>query len=527
MAKFFSSGPALPAAGAVFEKFGLRTRGSWRAPGVADAYSQLPPASCFRTALEELGGLYAAFAGFLAWRADLLRTDYLGRLRYVRVTEPPVSQGEVARVIVSQLGSAGEPIARTVEAEPCWNTVSRCAYRAQYEGRAIAVQVTRDPVPDRAFEEFHRNVSLLTDENLTKASAPATLEQFRQWMRLTDSPVRERAYLEAFATMRGRTIAEYPVLIPEISTGNLLCFEWIEGEPVAPLIARGSVDAVRKLAECTLEQICTLAALDAELDPDAMVIAKSGKLALRRANRMVAIPPARAGMALKYISAVLAGNAPIAANQLVRLLAGRTGLELESSLLDELSNLELELKIHLQFPASAAVFEGNWRALAQTGVERPLFLDIMHRNLVAVGYWNAEAAASPQPGGDFIADAQWPVLSQLLRARLVEMFDRQVAQEWMIGSGLLLFEGMRQMGRLAEQARDDDVAIGVDLPERNGSTKTIHRNIRNGIVGGMMLILFLVSLRLAATSAAPWSAVGSMLAVVAAAALFWFVARME
>ena len=49
--------------------------------------------------------------------------------------------------------------------------------------------------------------------------------------------------------------------------------------------------------------------------------------------------------------------------------------------------------MNLQFPPSAAIFEGNWRALARTGAEKPLFLDIMHRNLIAVGYWNAESSA--------------------------------------------------------------------------------------------------------------------------------------
>ena len=59
-------------------------------------------------------------------------------------------------------------------------------------------------------------------------------------------------------------------------------------------------------------------------------------------------------------------------------------MALEARLLDELSNLEPELKINLQFPASAAVFEGNWRALKRTGARKPLFLDILHRNLIAV-----------------------------------------------------------------------------------------------------------------------------------------------
>src|SRR6266404_1134266 len=134
-----------------------------------------------------------------------------------------------------------------------------------------------------------------------------------------------------------------------------------------------------------------------------MALTPPGRLALRRANRMVAIPPAMPHSGLKYISAVLASNAPAAAHMLARLSDGVIH-NLESRLLDELSNLEPELKVNLQFPLSAAIFEGNWRALTRTGMEKPLFLDIMHRNVIAIGYWNAETSAPPAPATDCLAE---------------------------------------------------------------------------------------------------------------------------
>ena len=76
------------------------------------------------------------------------------------------------------------------------------------------------------------------------------------------------------------------------------------------------------------------------------------------------------------------------------------------------SNLEPELKVNLQYPPSAAILEGNWRALARTGAPRPLFLDILHRNLIAVGYWNSETSASPG------AETQGSDVLALLRAEL-------------------------------------------------------------------------------------------------------------
>ena len=73
-----------------FQKFGLRSPGVWPGGSVAPEYRPLSDAARFRDALEALGGLYASFAQFLMWRADLLRTDYLGRLRHIKVSAPPI-----------------------------------------------------------------------------------------------------------------------------------------------------------------------------------------------------------------------------------------------------------------------------------------------------------------------------------------------------------------------------------------------------------------------------------------------------
>jgi len=353
---------------------------------------------------------------FLCWRADLLRTDYLGRLRHVQVSVSPIPASDVARTLSAELGGNGDALAQGLEREPCWNTLARCAYRTQHQGRTVAVQVARDPIPAAAFDSFEAGVLLIEEEQARKALGAATLARFREWMRLSDSPARERAYLEALASIREKTLVQYPVLIPEISTERVLCLEWVEGESVASQIAQGSARAVQRASECVLEQFCTIAAVDGDFDPESMVLTPTGRLALRRANRMVAIPPPLAHAGLKYISAVLASNAPAAAHMLAKLCDGVIA-NLESRLLDELSNLEPELKVNLQFPPSAAIFEGNWRALTRTGVEKPLFRDIMHRNLIAAGYWNAETLAPPAPVAGVIAEAQWPVLDPVGRVR--------------------------------------------------------------------------------------------------------------
>ncbi len=499
-----------------------------RGASADSVYAGLSGAARFRNALEELGGLFAAFGQFLCWRADLLSTDYLGRLRQLKITVVPIPLGDVIRTISCELGSGENAVALAQGLEPrlCWNTLARCAYHAQYRGRAIAVQVARDPIPDSAFESFEAGVRLIEEEKVAAVMRPAVLASFREWMRLSDSPARERSYLAALDGVREKTLVQYPVLIPELSTEKLLCFEWVEGETFASCIAKGSPQAVARVAEAVLEQCCSIAAIDGDFDPEAMLLTASGRLVLRRANRLLAIPPALTNNCLKYVSAVLASNAPAAAQMLVKLASSMPIQSLEERLLDALSSLEPELKINGQFPPSAAIFEGNWRALKRTGVEAPLFLDILHRNLIAVGYWNAEAAAPPLPSADFIADAQWPVFGRILRTRLGEMANRETASEFFLGSGLVFFEAMRQVNRLAEGLRENDISLGVDVPNGADERKG-HQRIRWGILVGMLFVAFLACLRFAVSTQGILSAVLSTLAIATGSALFWFVSRFE
>ncbi len=521
-----------PSPESAFNRFGLRSRSFFGGRRTDAAYAELPEPARFRNALEELGGLYAAYGRFLCWRADLLRTEYLGRLRHIKVATDPIPVPEFGSLLSKELGDRGAALVSALDASPCWSTLARCAYRSQFQGRAIAVQVARDPIPDSDFESFELGLRLIEEERLREAMTSRVLAEFREWMRIPDSPARERSYLEALGLMRERTLAQYPVLIPEISTERVLCFEWVEGESVAARIANGSAEVVERVAEYVLEQFCSAAAVDADFDAESMVITPSGKLALRRANRLLAIPAPLMHSGLKYISAVLASNAPGAAQALVRLAAGSSNLTLEARLLDELSNLEPELKINLQFPASAAVFEGNWRALKRTGARKPLFLDILHRNLIAVGYWTAETAPAPATPEaiaappDPIAAAQWPVLGRILRERLGDMVSRETASDWFIGSGLLFFESIRQVNRLAEGLRESDISVGVDLQAGEDSGKTDER-IRLGVFIGMLLLVFLGSLRFAFSAAGGWSVALSIVAAAAAIALFWFLSRFD
>ncbi len=515
--------PELSVAGAdpgtVFSRVGLRSRWIWRAGHGAPPR---PQARQLVEALQELGGLYSAYAGFLRWRADLLPIDYILALRNIKDQAPPINRQEFTRILINDLGLRGEALAANLDEEPCWSTLQRCAYRSRDRGNPVIVQIARPVISEEALKEFEQGIRLVNDSHLHKATSLSALSQFREWLRLSDGVGREAACLKAIEES-APSAGEYPRLIPELCSGRLLCWPWTDGEPITALIAGGSAAVVEKLAELVLEQICVLGLSDAELDLDMLALTTSSRLVVRRANRCVAIPQPAMRACLKYISAVLKMDSPSAAHFLVQLALAQVEIDLEQSLVERLANLEPELKLNVQFPASAAIFESNWRGLASLGREHPLFLDEMHGNLVAVGYSNAAIGGSP----DCIADAHWAVMGRLLYKRLASLSSAGHLSDWLLGSGLLMAEGVRQFNRVADGLRADDLAIRVATGglDRDGAAKT-NRPVRNGIGMGMLLILFLVSMRWIVSAPPPFAAVGAGTAALAALGVLWILVRL-
>ena len=225
------------------------------------------------------------------------------------------------------------------------------------------------------------------------------------------------------------------------------------------------------------------------------------------------------------MAAVLKEDAPAAAHLLIQLACFKPKPDLETKLAERLSNLEPELKVNLRFPASATVFESNWRALAGLGIERPLFLDVMHRNLVAVGYWNSEAAALEGPPDDMIADAQWGIITSMLKKRAWEMADNRRLYEWTVGSGIMMVEALRQVNRLGKGLRDNDIGVRIALDDHPEDNASANLAVRRGILLGVLVLIFLLAMHWSPRYPAPVSTLLGIAAFLAAAAILWVLLR--
>ncbi|MFN0166941.1 MAG: hypothetical protein ACKV22_10970 [Bryobacteraceae bacterium] len=520
-----SAAPSAEMAAAVFARHGLGSPGFWGSSGIpTDENRPYGSAIGLCEALAELGGLYGAFARFLGWRADLLDGSYISQLRRVRLTVAVIPPSEVAAIMRRELGAAAEELAATLSPAPVWNTLSRTAYRATYRNQAVIVEVAHPPVAEETLREFEKGIRFLGRPELAGIVAPAVLEQFRECLRGGESLVSERSFLEVLSHYRGDTLADYPIPIPELSTPAILCWPAIEGRPVSELIEQGDSNAPVLIASAILEQFFTLSMVDADLHLDAMIVDRNNRLHVRRLNHPIAVLPGVINTAIKYTSAVLAGNAPRSAQTLIRLMMAQPPLDLEKRLMEEFSGVEPELKINMWFPASAGAFESNWRALARIVPSRPLFLDCLHRNLVAAGYWNADAIRAGAPALDAISEAMWPVVGQLLRTQTGVLLTRESAQEWAFGNGLLMFGTFREMNRLVEELRENDITVGVDASDwrrtENGEGRVIYP-----VLLWSLLAVFLVGLEWGSGVPEPWSWVWKVLAVLALPAMFWAISK--
>ncbi len=510
---------------AVFQAAGLYSKGGWRTSIPLDENGSDDPVLQLCKSLPKLGGLYAAFARFLNWRADLLDARCLSSLRDAEIEYQPVPLRDVAAIIQSELGDAGAELKECLEAPLLWSTLFRTAYLSRHLGRPVVVQVARKPIGIERFLEFDLAMLEIRHPDVAGIACRTVLSQFQQWYRNGESLSHERSFLDVLSHHSGETLAVYPVPISDLSTPALLCWNAAAGRSAKDLITRGDASVSTLIASALIEQYYSLSMVDADPEPDAMIIDRNNQLHFRRFNNPIAVPPARINDAIKYTSAVLAGNASLSAQTLIRLTIAHPPLEFESMLMDEFSGVEPELKINRWFPPSAAAFESNWRALAKIAESRPLFLDCLLRNLVATGYWNSDAVRAGARQHDAISEAQAPVVQRMVKTQFGMLMNKDAATEWAMGSGLLVFGVLKEMNRLFEEVRENDLTVGVDMPE---ATPRELRKSRwsHALLLAALLCILLTSLLLGGTAPAPWPTLLRILAVATLPAMFWAVWRL-
>ncbi len=474
--------------------------------------------------LREQGGIHLWFAEFLKWRSDLLRSGTLLGLQSLPAPSWSMSREEARVVVQAEFGDADSLLSNSLSASPCWSSGFNCAYRARADNRDVVFQFNRPAFHSAEFAALERSLARWKDEALEGRLGPEVMSQFLEWTRAGAAPSSGRRLLEAAREYSGSALTAFPEPIVRLCSDRVLGYAWLEGQPLDELLAGGHAEALQKWFETTLEQLCLFSVVDADGLVENLVVTPEGRIGLRFPPRFIAIPAVHVRRMLKYLSSVFAGNVPAGAHALLKLSGSETADDVR--MLDALASVEPDLKVNLAFPVSAGQFENQWRALAVLQPARPLFLDCLHRNLIAAGY----AASKRQVDGDPLEQAHWPVLGRLLRSRTGDLLTRESASDWLLGSGLLMVEAMQQIGRLAEDFRDDDVSLRVNLASSGSEDvgqRSADRSAALLIIGGFLLAVLVLSLRWGFALSGPLGGTAAVCGVLAAVGLFLVVSHIE
>jgi predicted unusual protein kinase regulating ubiquinone biosynthesis (AarF/ABC1/UbiB family) len=478
-------------------------------------YDSLPRSTRFRLALEERGGLFALFGQFLAGRADLLPSPYLLQLRKIRVQNVPPALTRLRErfpdLRVLRTAAAGE------------------VCTAEYRGQPIVIEFfgpRRAGVPDKgAWEVFRRDIRALDGGTERAVADEVVLAQFTEWLVLEHDVARKRTILSNLENLPPGDTWRFPRLIPELQSPEWLAYEATEGVSLIDDLRPDSPSAAKSLQLLTqgiMEQSLMFSLVDAEMFPENFVRCSDGRLGFRCIPAWAPLPVEWNYELLQYMASTVGGNSARALHMLARISAGQDPYAAEQHLMRELSGLQPELKINVVTPESVTSFENCWRALGNTRMKSPLFLDLFHRQWTILGQLNGELA----PGSDLVAESLWPVMGRILRFRLSEAATLDRMDEWARGGALLFLNTARQISATLEQLRDNDLAF---LLERQEYASDDRRSRRTGSVirSGIALAVLLPALYMSFQGSGTYQIAAATVAVLAAIALSLFVARIE
>ncbi|HYK89947.1 MAG TPA: hypothetical protein VE398_14320 [Acidobacteriota bacterium] len=506
---------------AVWRKYGLLAHRFTGAQTVSPRVAALPREIRFRLALEEGGETLALFGQYLAGRADLLPSTHLRELGKIRIRTEPRAR----TVIDRELGG------RISQVHPVRVEAGREIYIARAQGRKVVVEAYDDRADessiDKALGGMSREVRALRNEPESSIAQPSVLDHFREWLLLQCNIERKRAILQNLELSPSNTVCRYPRVIPELQSPRCLSYEAMEGAPLAfePAQSAASIqDDLGLAVEGLLDQSLFLSLIDAEMHFDNYLALPEGRLGFSWVPALAPVPVEWNYELLQYMASTVAGDSPRALHMLSRISSNTDPFAQEQHLLRELSSLQPELKINLVTPESVTAMENYWRALANTRMIAPLFLELFHRQWVIIGQYNGDMI----PKSDLIAESLWPVVARILRLRFSETMSFEKGKEWVAGSGLLFLGAARQVGATLEQVRDNDLAVVLDQQASSGSDARSNRRVGSLIRSGVALVVFLLALQVALNSrGSGLQLAAGITAIVSAVILSIFVARIE
>lgn len=240
--------------------------------GVQELFSKPPPSDTgtgrlqarrLRAALEELGPTFSKLGQVLSTRPDLLPAEYIEELAMLQSHVPPMSEEEVVRVAEQELRVPWEDVFESIDPKPLAAGTIAQVHRATLEtGDRVVVKIQR-PTARAEIEQDLALLEVFAEKVGKRPALNQVVNMEAVFKHLSTSLQREldfRQEIENIGRMQ-MVLADYdrlvvPSVYRELSTGQLLVMEEIQGEKIAQAPdGPERIEAARQLLESFYKQI--------------------------------------------------------------------------------------------------------------------------------------------------------------------------------------------------------------------------------------------------------------------------------
>lgn len=275
--------------------------------------------------LEKLGPTYVKLGQFLSTRPDFLPPAYIDALARLQDNVEPIPEGEIEKIITSELGIRLSKAFDKFEIQPMASaSIGQVHYAVLKGGQPVAVKIQRPDIRDKIFNDLDafEEVASFLEKNTDlgkQLMLKATLEEFRKVI-LHELDYKQEA--QNLLTL-SKNLEEFdslivPVPVEDYTSSRVLTMDFIKGKNVSKLTPLGQLEIdgsalAEDLFKAYLKQVLIDGFYHADPHPGNIYITDTGNLALLDLGMTARLSENMQGKLIRLLIAVSEGNGEKAA----------------------------------------------------------------------------------------------------------------------------------------------------------------------------------------------------------------------
>lgn len=281
--------------------------------------------------LENMGPIYIKLGQVLSSRPDLLPASYVTALSRLQDKLPPISFGEVEKIVEAELGVRLSKAFQEFEATPLASASLGQVHRAVLrDGRPVAVKVQRPEIREELAKDFEA-LKELTDfaDNNTEIGRRyhfgEMLEEFRENLARELDYLQEAKHLQVIA----ENLADYenivvPLPVEDYTTARVLTMDYIRGKKITKItplmhLELNGMALADELFKAYLQQTLVDGIFHADPHPGNVFVTDDGKVALLDLGMIGRIAPRMQESLLRLMIAMSEGRGDVSSDIAIKI----------------------------------------------------------------------------------------------------------------------------------------------------------------------------------------------------------------